>query len=576
MTHRLTEAQQRRELTRTSWLFALVMGILLSGCATARTTAIDPVIDPLTSGEPRGDLFERYHVDTGEADHQTILTGFLLSGEVADLVSLHVDDSGDVRLNLYSYVDGGWAPSLDASLGSDVMFVDVVRIGERDRLILYQRARLKWFDPDSMTQRVLAEVPTTYNASPSALSYAGNQGEGPTDEGEVPHVDITRDLNHDGRDDLILPDVDGFWVLVQRNGSVDSFDIGSAFADPVKLGPAEPFRDEVAFGDERTYGEVGVSPLTIPWYLSRVHEADYDQDGRIDLVFWNQDHFDVHRQDGEGLFSPVAEPFAVDVPFDSDGAYSLMFGLSGEGAFRLVFGLRKSSRRTLLRSVRDVNGDGVADLIVQSLDGRSILRQRSLYDVHLGNATPGSTLFALEPTTVIQPKGKAAGIELGGYSSLWLEDFDGDDQLDLLRGDLKLGVASMVRALLGTSITMRFELYCMEDGAYPDKASTKGRFKADIAFRGGRDAGFFPSVLVGDVNGDGRSDVLAGKNREELHVFLGGPELSARQARRVAVTLPGDERNSWLVDVNQDGKQDLLLHHPSTTDAHRVTLLVAR
>lgn len=40
--------------------------------------------------------------------------------------------------------------------------------------------------------------------------------------------------------------------------------------------------------------------------------------------------------------------------------------------------------------------------------------------------------------------------------------------------------------------------------------------------------------------------------------------------------MPGAERNSRLVDLNQDGKQDVLLHHPSATGPHRVTMLITR
>ena len=39
-----------------------------------------------------------------------------------------------------------------------------------------------------------------------------------------------------------------------------------------------------------------------PWSQSRVHEMDYNRDGRRDLVFWNEDHFEVHLQDERGLF----------------------------------------------------------------------------------------------------------------------------------------------------------------------------------------------------------------------------------------------------------------------------------
>ena len=56
--------------------------------------------------------------------------------------------------------------------------------------------------------------------------------------------------------------------------------------------------------------------------------------------------------------------------------------------------------------------------------------------------------------------------------------------------------------------------------------------------------------------------------------------LLVRKPQKVAVALPPDERNTWLVDLNRDGKQDLLVHQTPTghepTKPNRVTMLVAR
>ena len=73
-----------------------------------------------------------------------------------------------------------------------------------------------------------------------------------------------------------------------------------------------------------------------------------------------------------------------------------------------------------------------------------------------------------------------------------------------------------------------------------------------------------------------------------LDVFVGvpGPDLFAQRPQQVAVPVPSDEEYTWLVDLNRDGKQDILLHHPvccvpvhrdhAPTQQPRVTLLIAR
>ena len=86
---------------------------------------------------------------------------------------------------------------------------------------------------------------------------------------------------------------------------------------------------------------------------------------------------------------------------------------------------------------------------------------------------------------------------------------------------------------------------------------------------------------MGDVTGDGRSDLLIEWTHKQLCVYVGvpGPKLFARQPHKVAVALPNDK----------DGVQDILMHHPFAlrdahgapkrspgTEPHRVTMLIAR
>ena len=509
-------------------------------------------------------MFDQYDVVTGVATRQTVVTGFLLGGAVAELAVVYLDEVDDRRLRIYAFADGAWVPTLDATLRPDVLFVDVAKLGARDRLVTYEPGRLNWFDPESATEHELVTVASNFT---------------PPHGSDIPHVDITQDVNGDGRDDLVVPDVDGFWVFTQMSDGV--------FADRVKVGPPT----EMA----RIYGADGYR--FSPWGQSRVHEVDYNRDGRDDLVFWNEDHFEVHTQDERGLFTPVAETFTTDVAFDSDDLSSL---------------ITEDMVGKVLHSFADLNDDGVGDLVVFSLKGANISSKQSSYEVHLGAPTfEDGTAFATEVDFAIQ----SDGIQLG----MDRHDFDRDGQVDLMvttieDGYLESSLWKTLKGFMGDDIWLDLEFFRMEGGGYPDKPNATRRIALDgapshrepgwvpldVVLRGGThesrraeeqwSRAFNRTLLLGDVTGDDRSDLLIGSDGG-LRVFVGvpGPDLFAGRPQSVAVTVPNDEEYTWLVDLNADGKQDVLMHHPFIlrdahgaprrppgTEPHRVTLLIAQ
>ena len=232
---------------RRSRFCILVLSVCLAGCGTftGDGAGAEQAAAPFT--------FEQYEVVTGSAERQSVLTGFLLGGAMAELAVVHIDEYGQRRVRIYAFGAGGWVPSLDARLDSEVSFVDVASIGGRDRLLTYEPGRLNWFDPESATERALVAVTSNFD---------------PPRRDEIPHVDLTLDVNDDDRDDLVVPDVDGFSVFIQMEHG--------AFADPVKIGTPTDM--------SRIYGADGYR--YDPWSQARVHEMDYNRDGRSDLVFW--------------------------------------------------------------------------------------------------------------------------------------------------------------------------------------------------------------------------------------------------------------------------------------------------
>ncbi|MCY3774217.1 MAG: VCBS repeat-containing protein [Gemmatimonadetes bacterium] len=532
--------------------------------------------------------FEKQEVVIGPAARQTVLSGFLLGRDVADLAVVHVDERGDPYLRVYAYEDGTWALNTNARLRPGVSFVDLARIGSRDRLITYGEGRLDAWDPESSTEVVLAAATSSFD---------------PPHPGEVPHVDVTHDVNGDGRIDLVLPDDDGFRVFVQLNDG--------SFADPVVVGPPAVL--------ERIYGADGYR--FDPWSVSRVHAFDYNGDARVDLVFWNGDHFEAHIQDDRGLFDPEAVTFTTAVRFDSDDLSTLAAG---------------DMKGRVLYSFTDLNGDGVADLVVYALEGDSIADKRSVYEVYYGSrASDGSTRFA--------PEGRAsdgrasdgrtsdggihfapkADISIRSEGNIQLamdqRDFDGDGEIDLVvttieNKYLESSLFKRIKGFMGDDVWLNLAFYRVSEGRIPDRPTAirkiqldgapsprePGWVPLDFVLQGGKHArrtdreqyrrAFNKNLFIGDVTGNGRSDLLIEWTHREMHVYAGvpGPDLFAGQPQKVAVELPNDEEYAWMADLNGDGRQDIVLHRPFKqrdahgaptqqpgVEPHRVTLLIA-
>lgn len=628
-----TNKHQRRSSRRFVWqpiVVAVVVAVVVAAVA---------VFPPgHATAQPAGYAldryaFDRYEIDIGPAVRQTVLTGFLTGGEVADLAVVKIEEDGSRRLRIYAFegrsdeagsekdvnpsspdVTGTWALRMDTRLRSGVTFVDVARIDGRDRLITGERGRLNVWDPDSGAEQELVSV---------SIATAGFKV---PHESEVPHVDVTRDVNGDGRIDLVVPGDDGFQVFVQMEGG--------AFADPLETGPP-PNLDSILGADGYRYD---------PWSVSRIHEFDSNGDGRVDLVSWNGDHFEAHVQNDQGLFDPDPLTFTTDVRFDTDEVTSLADGeMTGRA----------------LHSFGDLNGDGVTDMVVYVLEGARIKDKRSSYEVYYGahgadgaggpdgvggvdgaggvggaggvddagavgsgvsgargSGSPGSgspIQFAASPDVSIRTENQ---IQLG----LDRRDLDGDGEGDLVvtsieNKHLEGSLFKRIKGFMGDDVWLNLDFYRIRDGRIPDHDTATRRIQLDgapsprepgwvplaVVLQGGKHArrrdreqylrAFNKNLFIGDVTGDGRADLLIEWTHRELHVYAGvpGPYLFAEEPQKVTIELPNDEEFAWMTDLNRDGRQDIVMHHPFTkrdahgapmelpgAEAHRVTLLIAR
>ncbi len=498
--------------------------------------------------------FDEHNILLGDGKQYTILTGDVLGDSLVDVVALNRLNNSQTNLQIFAFENGEWFNKVDRNLSSYVLLVDIANIGGEEKLVFFNGHSLNYYDNNTNSEQHLLDL-NFYIQPDTTIS--------------IPHKNITQDLNGDGLSDFILPSVHGFWVYIQLpNGH---------FTEGIRMGPPEPFRDKNAFDDSRPYGEVGITALTLPWYLSRVHNFDMNLDGRKDILFWNEDHFDAYLQLENGLFNNEPTPFTVEIPFDSDGMYSIVFGYSDSNPFSLITGLRKSTLQTVIHSIQDLNNDGLEDLVTLSLSGRSVLKQKSTYKIYWGKESTNGIQFSVNSQSAIFPAGKSGGAESGGYSHQFFEDFNGDNQTDILRYDVQMTLTSIFRVFISKYIIIDIEAFGMDFNNYSEKPNFSHGLKLDVDVYD-RENRFFPHFLMGDLNGDDKMDFILGANRNRLDIYWGSShnELINNTAETINIKVPHIENRAWTLDFNYDGKDDILMYYEKNNEPRELKMIVSR
>jgi len=421
------------------------------------------------------------------------------------------------------------------------------------------------FNGDGLADLAIACGGVFFGGQDGAVSILFSNGDGTFQPrvdyglGAQPFAIAAADFNGDGAIDLVVsmgPASDVKTTAVLMNAGSGTFRVLEAFPGGTVLGTGDFNGDgktDLAVtviqyvGGEPTVNWVNVllgngdgafqSTVTnygIPGLAVGATIVDLDGDGRLDVVVSSSSFSATPQPNIVSVFVGHGDGTLgtrVDYPFHSVGGLTTA-NMTGDGHLDLVMdadglvilpvgdnGTLGAAERFLAPSgtavVADVNGDGAQDIVVTDYNGDAV-------SVLLNN---GSGVFPVPAYAT----GKAPG-------AVALGDVNGDGKLDMVIANGSLyafeSPDNTVSVLLGNG---------------------NGTFQPRVDYPSGNTPF---SIAVGDLNGDGKADVVAANYGDNtVSVFLA--KASGALAAKVDYPTASSPGSVVIGDFNGDGKPDL-------------------
>ena len=223
----------------------------------------------------------------------------------------------------------------------------------------------------------------------------------------------------------------------------------------------------------------------------------------------------------------------------------------------------------------DLNDDGLLDGVFTKTDagGESLNIESEIWVFYGARDPSGKLTFAKEADQRYQQE---------SFSYPLVADTNRDGREDLILVGASLSLGNIFRALLTRSVSVDVDFYPMAAGKrYPDEPSVE--HDLSLRFKRGRFS-HKPFAVFADVNGDGLLELLLSEDVDQLGLFWGRPKNFWREDADLTVEtpLPVSQRSVLVSDIDADGRSDVLFaftRHDAREQIEtnlRFTLLLSR
>ncbi|PKG84899.1 VCBS repeat-containing protein [Colwellia sp. 75C3] len=336
--------------------------------------------------------------------------------------------------------------------------------------------------------------------------------------------DFIQDLNNDAYDDVIIADFNKTHVFIGQGMN--------SFARQTL--PIKP--------------EVSVLSAGASYSQTKLYYSDVNFDDKTDILVIGDGEMIIYPQYGNSQFTRKPTRLAINEAISGTDWWNKR-DESGEQLDQSDLEYRK------IEELRDVNADGIIDMVVRYTKASGVLDRVNDYEIFLGQKNKDVLSFSPQADSVIHAEGTLTGLEF--------VDIDNDDKLEVLLAGFDIGLSQIIGALVTGGIDQDVYVFKMSE---QDKFLSKPAIKKGVELTFSLSSGQSGSAVVklADLNGDGLKELVLSDDDDELKIYLGRkPNKKKKSFKKRSVSysteLPKDGKLVMVEDLNGDGKDDLLM-----------------